>query len=107
MENNRVLEKMSQAFEKARRDNCEMFVAFTYSLRFDVFATDYETKLELYDALKECEAEGLLTYRAVSGAKKFFEQERPGGARVIHHYAKDSDISVDREEVWMFHNFVK
>lgn len=107
MKDNRVLEEMGLAFIKAQRHNCEMIVTFTYSLRFDVYATDYETKLKLLEALKACEKAGMLTYGAVAATKNFFEQKNPGGARVIHHCASDTDISVDREEVWMFHNFVK
>lgn len=107
MKENRVLDELKNSFEKARRGNCEMVATFTYSLRFDVYATDYETKLNLLEALKECEDEGKLTYAALIDAKKYFQQNNPGGAKIIYHCAKDTDISVDREEVWMFHNFTK
>ena len=107
MKENRLLEELKKSFEEARRGNSEMFVAFTYSLRFDVYAVDYEIKLNLMKALEKCEADGDITYAALLEARIYFQQNNPGGAKVIHHFAKDTDIMVDREEVWMFHNFTR
>ena len=104
---NGVTNELRKAFKAARQINSEMIVIFTYSLRFDVYATNYGAKMDMVIFLEACQNEGLLTHQAVIDAQKYFEHNSPGGAKVIHHFAKDTDIMVDREEVWMFHNFTR
>lgn len=95
---------LQRAFNTAPKD-CDMIITFTYALRFDVYATDYAHKLKVKHALERCQEEGGITHKALYDAKEYFKKNSDEGVKVIYHCAMDTDISVDREEVWMFHNF--
>lgn len=96
-----AMEIIVSAFETAHRTGETLFIAFTYGMRFEIFSSDYGLKLKLMHALEACKS---ITYEEVMAAKKMFEAGKAFG-KVSYHCAEDTDISVDREEVWMFHNF--
>lgn len=100
-----VLEVLRTAFSTAARGKSDITIIFTFSLRFDVYSTDYALKLKVMHALEKCQEEGLLSNSTVQAAKEYFKKNAENGVKVIYHCATDTDISVDREEVWIFHNF--
>ena len=104
MSENRVLDVLKTAFNSAARD-CDMIITFTYGLRFDVYATDYAHKLKVKHALERCQEAGGITHKSLHEARDYFKGTSDDGVKVIYHCATDTDISVDREELWMFHNF--
>ena len=103
MKENRLIEIMESAFKSAAHE--DLFIVFTFDMRFDVYGTDYGLKLKILHALEKLADSGELTAFTVGNAKVHFNQIAEGNVKVIHHHATDTDISVDREEVWMFHNF--
>ena len=103
MEENRLIGILESAFKSAARES--LFIVFTFDMRFDVYGTDYGLKLKILHALEKLAESGEITALAVDTAKVHFNQILEGDVKVIHHHATDTDISVDREEVWMFHNF--
>ena len=105
MKENRLLEVMQVAFENAALEHSDIIITCTYALRFDVYATDYSLKLKVMHAIEKCQSEGAIKYDTLMEAKKYYDETNEYGVKVIYHCAQDTDISIDREEVWMFHNF--